>query len=240
MPQTGNILAFDTATKVCSVALRTSDGVATERWDQGQGIHSEKLFLFVRELLDSSGLQMSKVGTLLFTTGPGSYTGLRIGTSAMKGFAFGNDLEVYGISTLAFFAESARLSKKKIERIHAVIDARRSHLYHQLYSIGETDIVPETEVSVREIASLESLIKEGDVIIGTGIKRLPDVLRERLCVLETQNIKAGALISLFDRYTNTGEADALHTVIKKVAPEQFEPYYYGPSIPQVNHGNLGN
>ncbi len=235
-----NILAFDTATKVCTVALRRSDGIVTERWDQGQGIHSEKLFLFVRELLDLSGLQMSEVETLLFTTGPGSYTGLRIGTSAMKGFAFGNDLEVYGINTLAFFAESARLAGGKIERVHAVIDARRSHLYHQLYSISDTDIIPETEVSVREIASLESIIKEGDVIIGTGIKRLPDVLKEKLHVFDTQNIKAVALISLFDRYANIGEDDVLHAVIKKVAPEQFEPYYYGPSIPQVNHGNLGN
>ena len=235
-----NILAFDTATQVCTVALRRSDGIVTERWDQGLGIHSEKLFLFVRELLGSSGLQMSEVKTLLFTTGPGSYTGLRIGTSAMKGLAFGNDLEVYGISTLAFFTESARLVGKKIKRVHAVIDARRSHLYHQLYSIGDIDIVPETEVSVREIASLESIIKEGDVIIGTGIKRLPDVLKEKLHVFDTQNIKAGALISLFDRYANIGEDDVLHAIIKKVAPEQFEPYYYGPSIPQVNHGNLGN
>ena len=235
-----NILAFDTATQVCTAALRTGDGIVTEQWDQGRGIHSEKLFLFVRELLNTAGLPMSEVETLLFTTGPGSYTGLRIGASAMKGFVFGNDLTVYGINTLAFFAESARLAGKKIKRIHAVIDARRSHLYHQLYLIDGGGIRPETEVAVREIASLESIIKEGDAIIGTGIKRLPDLLKEKLCIFETQDIRAGALISLFDRYADIGEQDALHDVIKKIAPEQFEPYYYSPGIPQVNHGNLRN
>ena len=104
-----NIIAFDTATKICTAALRTSDGTITERWDQGLGIHSEKLFLFVRDLLREAEIGMADVDTLLFTTGPGSYTGLRISASAMKGFAFGNDLAVYGINTLAFFCGISRV-----------------------------------------------------------------------------------------------------------------------------------
>lgn len=240
MSSPGNILAFDTATKVCTAALRTGNGVVTERWDQGPGIHSEKLFLFVRDLLDASGISMGAVDALLFTTGPGSYTGLRIGTSAMKGLVFGNNLSVYGINTLAFFAESARRSGQDVKRVHAVIDARRSHLYHQLYSISEESVIPQAEVAVREIASLESIIMEEDAIIGTGIKRLPDMLKKKLRILDTQNIKAGAMVSLFERYKDNAEDDTLHGVIKKVAPEQFEPYYYSPGIPQVNHGNLRN
>lgn len=227
-----NILAFDTATKVCTAALRTGDGAVTERWDQGSGIHSEKLFLFVRDLLDSSKISMADVDTLLFTTGPGSYTGLRIGTSAMKGFAFGNDFAVYGINTMAFFAESACRTEMSIRRVHAVIDARRSHLYHQLYSI-DNGITPETEVTVREIESLGSIIADGDAIIGTGIGRVPDVFLDKLRVLETQNIRAGSLISLFDRYENN-EGSVMDMVIKKVAPERFEPYYYGPGFAPAN------
>lgn len=221
------------------MALRTADGTTTGRWAEGRGIHSEKLFLFVRELLNTAGLPMSEIDALLFTTGPGSYTGLRIGSSAMKGFAFGNDIPVYGINTLAFFAESARLAVKDGKRVHAVIDARRSHLYHQLFSLHDV-IKPETEVDIREIGSMESVMNEGDLIIGTGIKRMPDVLLNRLRMLDTQNIKAEALISLFDRFIDSEEDRVLHSVIKKVAPEQFEPYYYGPNVPQVNHGKLSH
>ncbi len=225
-----NILAFDTATKICTAALRTSDGTITERWDQGLGIHSEKLFLFIQDLLKEAEIGMSDVDRLLLTTGPGSYTGLRISASAMKGFAFGNDLAVYGINTLAFFAESARRSVNDVKRVHAVIDARRSHLYHQLYSIDGDCTKPETDVAVREITSLESILKDGDVVAGTGIKRLPDAFIENVYVLETKDIRAGSLISLFDRYFDSDEHCDLSSLIKKVAPEQFEPYYYGPGL----------
>ncbi len=235
MPESDNFLAFDTSTHICTAALRAGKGNVAGRWEQGRGIHSEKLFLFIDDLLKSARLKMSDIGTILFTMGPGSYTGLRIAASAVKGLVFGHNIDVYGVNTLAFFAESVRISDVVTGRVHSVIDARRSHLYHQSYCIREEGILPESEVGIREISSLESFMRNGDFVTGTGIKRLPAMLLHRLKVLGTETIKAEAMISLFDQYKAADKDGVWERVIKKVAPERFEPYYYGPDVPQVDH-----
>ncbi len=82
------ILALETATNVCSVVFRDDDGLMHEKRIEKRGTHSEQLFLFIEDLMDEHGFFISALEAVLVSEGPGSYTGLRISASAVKGLLF--------------------------------------------------------------------------------------------------------------------------------------------------------
>src|SRR6056297_488404 len=89
------ILSIETSTPVCSVALKATERGVWEKRTEGRGVHSERLFTFTGELLERSGAGISDLDAILFSGGPGSYTGLRIGASAIKGFLWERCSTVY-------------------------------------------------------------------------------------------------------------------------------------------------
>ena len=101
------ILSVETATPVCSVALRLPDGTLYEERAEGKGGHSELTFVFIRKLLDDAGICVRDLGAVLVSGGPGSYTGLRIGGSAVKGLLFQSGVPLYAYNTLAGIALGA-------------------------------------------------------------------------------------------------------------------------------------
>src|SRR5437016_3154595 len=116
------LLAFDTATEVCSVAV-WMDGRVHEREERGTR-HSERLLLLVDEVRADGGLALADLDAIAFGRGPGSFTGLRIAAGAAQGLAFGADIPVTPVSTLAAIAESAAA-----DRVLAAIDARMQQVY---------------------------------------------------------------------------------------------------------------
>src|SRR5699024_5881828 len=130
-----------------------------------------KLFLFIEELMREHRFGISDLEALVISEGPGSYTGLRIGASAVKGLLFQSRVPLYGVNTLRSFARAAYSSNNGLPRIHAVIDARRKHLYHQLYQGEEGRLKPEEEVLVRPLEQVADMLRKGDGLVGTGIKR---------------------------------------------------------------------
>jgi tRNA threonylcarbamoyl adenosine modification protein YeaZ len=122
------ILAIETATNICSVCFQDETGEVHEKRTERKGSHSELLFLFVKELKTEHSFEFSDLDAVLVSTGPGSYTGLRIAASAVKGMFFGLDVAIYAGNTLAGFAQSLEKGT-----VHAVINARRKHLYHQQF-----------------------------------------------------------------------------------------------------------
>ena len=173
-----NILAIETSTQVCSVALKanTSELVKTET---GKGIHSEKTFIIIDELLAEADIKLVDVQAVVLSGGPGSYTGLRIASSAAKGLLFGREAVLYSGETLASIAAGVQ-RKQKTKRIHAVLDARRTHLYHQLFELNDDGILTHmSRSSVLTLSEIESRLAKGDVVAGTGIQRLnKDLLSE--------------------------------------------------------------
>lgn len=217
-----NVLAVDAATKICSVALRDATGIIHERTEIGIGIHSEKLFLFIQELLNETSLTINSLDAVVVTSGPGSYTGLRIGASAVKGLLFNQNVPLFGVNTLAYFALNAFRINNNLTKVHAVLDARRVHVYHQTF-IKNDKLKPLSEVQIREISTLLDLVEVGDGIAGTGIRRIPKALLDNTIVTGEEEISSGTLIDLLDQFSNQTDDQ----IIKKVAPEQFVPYYYG-------------
>jgi len=122
------ILALDTSTEYCSVAL-WRDGALDARDVHAGQRHSELLLPMVDELLRRHGLAARDLDGIAFGEGPGSFTGLRIGCGVTQGLAFGAGLPVVGVSTLLALAEAARPE-------HAVccLDARMGEIYHAAYA----------------------------------------------------------------------------------------------------------
>src|SRR3990172_5272359 len=121
------LLALDTATEVCTVALWL-DGEVLERFEPG-GQHSERILPMVDALLAQAGLALGQLDALAFGRGPGSFTGLRIGAGVAQGLAFGADLPVVPVSSLAALAQGQDAPK-----VLAAYDARMQQVYWGVYA----------------------------------------------------------------------------------------------------------
>jgi tRNA threonylcarbamoyladenosine biosynthesis protein TsaB len=121
------LLALDTSTEYCSLALWLDDEVRARDVHVGQG-HSEALLAMVRELLAEGGVKLAQLDGIAFGSGPGSFTGLRIACGVAQGLAEGAGLPVAGVSTLMALAEGSGA-----RRVIACLDARMGEVYHAAY-----------------------------------------------------------------------------------------------------------
>jgi len=121
------VLALDTSTEYCSVAL-WHDGAVLERSELAGQKHSELLIDMLDALLNEAGIKLAQVDGIAFGKGPGSFTGVRIACGATQGLAFGANLPVAGICTLEALAEASGKT-----RVIAALDARMGEIYHAVY-----------------------------------------------------------------------------------------------------------
>jgi len=125
------ILAFDTSTEVCAVAL--GDGVAWHEKSEVAGQrHSELLLPMIRATLADCGVTLKQIDGIAFGAGPGSFTGLRIACGVAQGLALGAALPVVGVSTLEAMAQTRR-DHAGGDRIIAALDARMREVYVAAY-----------------------------------------------------------------------------------------------------------
>ncbi len=125
------ILALDTATENCSVALIVN-GKLYARSEIAPRDHTKKVLPMVDDVLKEANITLKELDALAFGRGPGSFTGVRIGIGIAQGLAFGADLPMIGISTLQAMAEASyRLNGKKY--VATAIDARMSEVYWGRY-----------------------------------------------------------------------------------------------------------
>lgn len=148
-----NILALDTSTEACSVAI-WSDGAVTDRFEYGTQ-HSERILAMVDELLVESGFALARFDAIAFGRGPGSFTGLRIGAGVVQGLAFGADIPVTPISSLAALTQGV-----DAPRVLAAFDARMNQVYSGAYVRNAQGIV--------ELAGIESVTAPSDVPLPEG------------------------------------------------------------------------
>lgn len=138
------ILALDTSTENCSVALLV-DGKYYIRSEVAPRDHTKKILPMVDEVLNEAGLTLNQLDALAFGRGPGSFTGVRIGIGIAQGLAFGADLPMIGISTLAAMAQA---TYRLHGHTHAAcaIDARMSEVYWGRFSRQENGQWDEVDV----------------------------------------------------------------------------------------------
>lgn len=212
-------LALETSTNICSVALCDSAGKVYEKRTEVRGSHSEKLFLFIEELFRERDIKFGDLDAVVVSEGPGSYTGLRISASAVKGLLFDSDIKLYSANTLAGFAESVVDNGRDAQNIHSIIDARRVHVYHQSFAVRSGKLESSDSVKVIPIKEFEEQLQEGDTVVGTGLKRLNSKVLKSIDVFDSTCISAKSLLSLYQK-------DAEHSFINEVDPRDFDPKYY--------------
>jgi len=138
------VLAIDTALAACSAAVfDTAHGgvVASESLAMVRG-HAEALMPLVARVMRASGLAFRDLDRFVVTTGPGSFTGLRVGIAAARGLGLAVGRPVVGVSTLSAYA-APYLGADETSRVVAAIDARHGHVYLQVFdTAGRTVIAP--------------------------------------------------------------------------------------------------
>lgn len=122
-----HILALETSTEFCSVAL-SQDGRITSRSELAGQRHSELLIAMLDEVLSEAGMTLAQLDGIAFGMGPGSFTGVRIACGAAQGLALGADLPVVGVCTLQALAQASGHDK-----VIAALDARMGALYLAAY-----------------------------------------------------------------------------------------------------------
>jgi tRNA threonylcarbamoyladenosine biosynthesis protein TsaB len=172
------ILGIETATKNCSVALFKDGIVIAEKEHISDGYtHAEQLNLFIQEVIDLANITLKKVEAVALSMGPGSYTGLRIGTSTAKGLCYALDIPLIAISTLK--AMSFVVAKNVKSAIYCpMIDARRMEVFSALYDENNKQVRGMQADVVDENTYAEFLVNE-IIFFGDGSLKCQEILNHK-------------------------------------------------------------
>jgi len=145
------LLAIDTALEACSAAVLDSElgGIVVREMLPMQRGHAEALMPLVARVMDRSGLDFAALDRIAVTTGPGSFTGLRVGVAAARGIALAAGKPAVGISTLSAFA-APFVTADDSAPVVAAIDARHDHVYLQVFGAGGRTLVTPRLASIVE------------------------------------------------------------------------------------------
>lgn len=169
------VLALDTALQACSVALfdaGSDEPIATmsKRMERG---HAEALIPIVASVFAEAGMSLSDVGRIVVTTGPGSFTGIRVAVSAARGFALATGLPLVGVTTLTALS-APLLAEDEGVAVAAAVDARHGRVYFQMFAPGGRNLVPARLLPARDAA--RSIGSGGVQIVGSGAEAVADAL----------------------------------------------------------------
>ena len=162
------ILAFETSAKAGSVALTENGKLLGESYQNTGLTHSQTLLSMAEELLRSCGFTPKDVDAVAVAAGPGSFTGVRIGVAAAKGFAWGGELPCYGVSTLEAMALGLGVWDGFV---CCVMDARRSQVYNALFKAEQGRLERITEdraVSLEELGKELKNLEKPVFLVGDG------------------------------------------------------------------------
>ena len=161
------ILALDTATDSCSVAATDDGSVAAELTIRKNQTHSRHLMELVDSVLQIAGYGAADLDGLAVSIGPGSFTGLRIGISTIKGLALALDKPIVGVSTLEALA---RQCSQTPFLICPMLDARKGEVYTATYRFDADELVQQTKARAMRPEALTGDIKSPCLFIGTGAR----------------------------------------------------------------------
>ena len=211
------ILNIETSTKVCSVALSKEGKTIAVREELGeQYIHSEKLTLFIEELMNGSKYLLNDLDAICVSKGPGSYTGLRIGVSCANGLWYALKLPLLAIDSLTVlgyrFAQLSTVDKDVI--LYPMIDARRMEVFTQKMN---ANLVVETSIEAMIIDEDSFSEYSGSVFLfGDGANKLSDLFNENIKVLGNIETSARGMEQLsYNKFVANDFEDLAY----------FEPYY---------------
>ena len=224
------ILALDTATDSCSVAATDDGRVAAELTIRKNQTHSKHLMEMVHSVLQIAGFGAADLDGLAVTIGPGSFTGLRIGISTIKGLAHALGKPVVGVSTLQALA---RQCSQTSSLICPMLDARKGEVYAATYRFNADQLVQKTKARAMIPEAVAEDIKSPCLFIGTGAR------------LYRQSI--GAVVGDLARFVSAGQNMIRASSVAFLSMPRFEandtdpiadliPQYIRKSDAELNFG----
>jgi len=212
------ILNIETATPVCSVCISKEEKILSVK-EINQGLtHAENLHSFIESTLKESGISVKELNAVALSKGPGSYTGLRIGSSAAKGLAFALQLPLISIDTLQAMAFGMRNDLNKESLLCPMLDARRMEVYTALYDSDLNIIEPIQALVMDSVTSEIFKRKEQIIFFGEGMSKCKSILETYKNAVFAENVfpSASNLASLaFKKFRENSFEDLAY----------FEPLY---------------
>ena len=171
------ILGIDTSSPTGSVALVDNDDVISESLLNSSKNYSDKLLIEVDAVLNSSKTKLNQIDGFVITTGPGSFTGLRVGMSLLKGLILATQKPFASVNTLDAYAETVQPGPYAI---CPVLDARKKEVYTALYNSKNGLCVRETPDKAITPMELCDQIKKPTAFVGNGLVAYRELLSSRL------------------------------------------------------------
>ena len=216
------ILHIETATKICSIALSFEEKLIA--WmDHGDSMnHTAVLAPMIEQLLKDNKVSMSDLGAISLSSGPGSYTGLRVGGSTAKAMAYTLDIPLISVPTLESLASAAIQLSPHFDYVMPMIDARRDEVYTSLFSRDKQVIWPLQALKINKDFVENRYPADGRILCcGDGAHKVLPFLSPSLQVTVDETILPSA-------------RHLVQTALSKFQQEQLEdpmhftPYYIKP------------
>lgn len=205
------LLAADTATRSLSVAVLDGGDCRAELTIYRRETHSRHLMRLIDQALSLAGLSLAELDGLVAVRGPGSFTGLRIGLSTLKGLALGAGKPVVGISALEALAHQAPLSPIPL---HVLMDARKGQVYQGIFRSEGADLRPLADPSVLSPEAAAATVAGDALLLGDGARLYWDRLRRetrgrvQLAPDGCHTLRAGTAARLGERRFVAGDPGA--------------------------------
>ena len=208
------ILHLETSTKVCSVALSLNGNLIASKENEEDGYsHGENLTLFIQDVLRQASIKVQELNAVSVASGPGSYTGLRIGVSTAKGLCYPLNIPLIAIDSLTSLKEIAK-EKHQNSTLCSLIDARRMEVYNLFYS-ENNELLKPISADIIEQDSYSQF--EPFVYFGDGSQKLQELWEGRNCIADTSisSSAKGQTKLAFEKFQNQEFEDVAY----------FEPFY---------------
>ena len=216
------ILHLETATKVCSVGLSLNGKLVSIKEIQEEGYsHGENLNLFILEVCAKAGIELKNLSAVSVASGPGSYTGLRIGAATAKGLCYALEIPLIAIDALTCLTELAK-EKYNDKNFCAVIDARRMEVYN-LFTDANGNALKEISADIIDEDSYNEFLPF--VCFGDGAEKLSDIWKGKDCVIDTTIISSakGQVNIANEKFNRKDFVDVAY----------WEPFYLKDFIPGI-------
>jgi tRNA threonylcarbamoyladenosine biosynthesis protein TsaB len=172
-----HLLCIDTGTDVCSIAIGNDLGLIAQRNSLRDFTHASVITIYIQECLDELNLSIKDINAVILASGPGSYTGLRVGSSVAKGICFACDIPLIAVDSLTSLAFHD-MNLAQGTTIVPIIDARRMDVYTAFYDDSRNMIHEMMKIEMTS-AFIDSLNFEKILFCGDGVSKCMHLFDER-------------------------------------------------------------
>lgn len=205
----GLILSLETATSVCSIAVHENGSKVGIIELIQENIHGQKLVPLIDTLLRHVGISIDDIEAVAVSSGPGSFTGLRIGVATAKGLAFAKDIPLIGVDSLDALGRRAKPFIEETDFVVPMIDARRMEVYGKVLNGKLKELVPLAPIIIEETSFDPHLLAGKVFFIGDANKKVKEIIKHQNAVFIPYLNSASTIGELADIKYKKGQFEDL-------------------------------